>query len=162
MKPPQRSFTKIPNSFLDEYLWALSKGAVKVYLYLARRIFGFQKSSDRISLSQICHGIRTRDGRTLDRGTGLKRDTAIVGLRELEALGLIVRHKGSGTRPDTYEIEYPPISPASGLLKGGKDHRQRSSGRTADWSRGGTHKKKWEQKGKTGRSYASDGKSGNH
>ena len=118
MKAPQRGFTRIPNAFFDEYLFVLSKGAVKVYLYLARRIFGFQKSSDAISLGQICNGIRTRDGRVLDRGTGLKRDTAIAGLRELEALGLIVRHKGSGTRPDRYEIEYTLTSPSPGLMKG--------------------------------------------
>lgn len=99
------SFTRIPNNFFDEYLHVLSKGSVKVYLYLARRIFGFHKSSDKVSLSQICNGIKTRNGVILDHGTGLRRNTVISGLRELEALGLIVRYRGNGTRPDMYEME---------------------------------------------------------
>lgn len=67
----------------------LSGAELKVLLYVVRRTFGFQKMSDAISLSQIVSGITTRDGRVLDKGTGLSRRAVVAALRELEERGLV-------------------------------------------------------------------------
>jgi Bacteriophage replication protein O len=77
---------------------------VKVYLYLIRRTFGFNKATDAISLSQFTSGIRTRGGKVLDKGTGLKKDTVIAALKRLETIGMIQRHEGRGGQTTRWEI----------------------------------------------------------
>ena len=62
------NYTMVPDELFDEQLPDLSGGELKALLYIMRRTFGFKKPSDDISLIQICDGITTRDGRTLDRG----------------------------------------------------------------------------------------------
>jgi len=78
------NFTQIPNILLDELLPDLSKGELKVLLYIARRTYGFHKVKDKISLSQLENGI---DG--YDKGTGLNRDTIIVSVNRLEEINLL-------------------------------------------------------------------------
>ena len=63
--------TQIPDVILDRWMSQLTGAELKVLLYVARRTYGFGKSSDRISLQQIARGIRRRDGSVLDLGTGL-------------------------------------------------------------------------------------------
>ena len=63
--------TQIPDVILDEWMSELEGAELKVVLYIARRTFGFGKRSDTISVSQMAHGIKTSDGETLDKGTGL-------------------------------------------------------------------------------------------
>jgi hypothetical protein len=83
------NYTMVPDELFDEQLPDLSGGELKALLYIMRRTFGFKKPSDDISLSQICDGITTRDGRTLDRGTGLSRSTAQVAIKGLVDKNLI-------------------------------------------------------------------------
>jgi hypothetical protein len=97
-------FTSIPNRLLDHYLADLTGGETKVLLYLARRTYGFQRDIDQVSISQICSGIRKRDGAVLDRGTGLARETAVAALVGLQKKGLVVRTLGSGTVADSYTL----------------------------------------------------------
>ena len=97
-------YTRISNIVLDCYLADLSGGETKAYLYIDRRTAGFQKVSDGISVSQICNGIRKRDGTVLDRGTGLSRETVVAALAGLQQKGLVVRTLGTGTIPDSYAI----------------------------------------------------------
>ena len=40
---------QMPNYYCDELLHLLNGPEIKVLVYAARRIFGFQKTSDRIS-----------------------------------------------------------------------------------------------------------------
>lgn len=87
------NFTQIPNIFLDDLLYQLSPSQTKVALYIMRRTYGFQKQSDRISISQICNGIKDRDGNTLDNGTGLSNRAVIDALNGLEEIGLIILEK---------------------------------------------------------------------
>jgi hypothetical protein len=61
-----------------------------VLLYICRRTFGFQKEHDRISLSQIAHGITTKTGRVLDHGTGLCKRQVINALKSLEKKNIII------------------------------------------------------------------------
>ena len=59
--------TQIPDVILDHWMAKLSGAEFKVLLYIARRTYGFGKDTDDISLNQLAHGIRRRDGTRLDR-----------------------------------------------------------------------------------------------
>ena len=59
-----------PNAYVDQFMHLLSGPEYKVLCYLVRRIFGFQKRQDRVSMRQITSGIRNREGDFLDHGTG--------------------------------------------------------------------------------------------
>jgi len=45
--------TQVPNVLLDEVIPKLPPGAVRVLLAIVRKTYGFQKSSDCISYSQL-------------------------------------------------------------------------------------------------------------
>ena len=66
--------TQVPNILLDTVIPKLPPGAVRVLLAIVRKTYGFQKSSDRISIKQL---------RTL---TGLSRQGVIRGTRVLGAM----------------------------------------------------------------------------
>jgi phage replication O-like protein O len=82
--------TQIPNEVFDTLMPQLSGGELKVLLYICRRTFGFRKGSDRISLTQIAHGITTKGGRVLDQGTGLSKRHVINALKALEKKNIII------------------------------------------------------------------------
>jgi hypothetical protein len=67
----------------------LTEAEIKCLLYVIRRTFGFRKESDAIATKQFIDGIVTRDGRQLDRGTGLSSKGVWSGLKGLEAKGII-------------------------------------------------------------------------
>jgi replication protein O len=81
--------TPVPDEVFDVLMPQLSGAELKVLLYICRRTFGFKKESDSISLSQIAHGIITRAGRVLDRGTGLSKRHVINALKVLEKKNII-------------------------------------------------------------------------
>ena len=83
------NYTMVPDELFDHQLAYLSGSQLKVLLYIIRRTFGFKKDTDSISLSQICHGIRTREGQVLDRGTGLSRRHVVAATRALAEMGII-------------------------------------------------------------------------
>ena len=107
--------TPIPDQVFDELLHLLSGNELKVLLYICRRTFGFKKESDTISLSQMVNGITTRDGRTLDRGTGLSKATVARCLNTLEERNIIRRIRQfsdeRGDEPTTYALNM--VSPGS-------------------------------------------------
>ena len=92
--------TPMPDVYFDVLMPQLGKASLKVLLYLIRRIFGFKKDGDTVSLSQICSGIRRRDGTLLDRGTGLSRHAATKAIRDLEELGVITATRGVSAKGD--------------------------------------------------------------
>jgi hypothetical protein len=77
---------QVPNAYIDRIWHLLTPPEQSVLIYMARRIFGFGRRQDRISLSQFTGGTRSRkDGRALDGGTGLGRaalETALSGLSQ--------------------------------------------------------------------------------
>jgi phage replication O-like protein O len=81
--------TPVPDEVFDVLMPQLSGAELKVLLYICRRTFGFKKEADSISLHQIAHGIRTRDGRMLDGGTGLSKRHVINALKVLEKRNII-------------------------------------------------------------------------
>ena len=108
------NYTPVPDQLFDEQLPDLTGAELKALLYIMRRTFGFKKESDNISLSQICTGITTREGRVLDRGTGLSKDTAVRALRGLEEKNVIRRirrrSEEKGDEPTSYSLNTIPVS----------------------------------------------------
>jgi hypothetical protein len=106
------NYTMVPDQLFDELMHTLSGAELKVLLYIIRRTFGFKKEYDAISLSQIAGGIRTRDGRVLDRGTGLSKSTVAEAVKTLEAKGAVIRNRRTsatnGDEPTTYSLNLAP------------------------------------------------------
>ena len=102
--------TAVPDEIFDTLLSKLTGAELKVLLYICRRTYGFKKSSDDISLSQIVRGIQTKQGEVLDRGTGLNKSTVVRVLGALEEKKIIVRRRNSsvkrGNEPTTYALNF--------------------------------------------------------
>ena len=84
------TYTQVPDELFDVLLPSLSKPELKVLLYVIRRTFGFGKDADAISIAQLADGITTRDGRVLDRGTGLPRSSVRTATKSLVDRGILV------------------------------------------------------------------------
>lgn len=117
--PPFRGFqspryTMVPDELFDELLASLSGAELKVLLYIIRRTFGFKRDADAISLSQMLSGITTKDGRVLDRGSGLSKPTLLSVLRSLLAKNIIEterrRSAVRGDEPTVYRLKF--VTPA--------------------------------------------------
>ncbi len=104
------NYTQVPDELFDELLAELSDGELRVLLYIIRRTFGFKKDYDDISLRQMVEGIRTRDGRVLDRGAGLSKASAARAVAGLSAKGIISATRNSspqkGNEPTTYALRF--------------------------------------------------------
>ncbi len=104
------TYTQVPDAIFDVLMAVQSGSEFKVLLYIVRRTFGFKKLEDDISLNQIIGGIKTKDGRMLDRGTGLSRDSVTKAIRSLEEKGIIVRGRRfseeKGDQPTTYALRF--------------------------------------------------------
>lgn len=102
------NYTQVPDALFDVLLPELSESELKVLLYIIRRTYGFKKDADTISLGQMVDGIRTRDGRQLDRGAGVSKASASRGVRGLEEKGIIVavrnRSEERGFEATTYTL----------------------------------------------------------
>src|SRR5213594_2906619 len=81
--------TIVPDDVFDVLAPQLSEAELRVLLYIVRRTFGFKKGSDDISLKQMVDGITTRDGKVLDRGTGLSKSAAARGVKGLVTKGIV-------------------------------------------------------------------------
>jgi hypothetical protein len=107
-------YTQVPDALFDELMAYLSGAELKVLLYIIRRTFGFKKDSDNISLSQICHGIKTREGEVLDKGTGLSLSTVQIALKGLLEKNCVLttrnRSKERGDGPTTYSLNMLPYT----------------------------------------------------
>ena len=102
--------TPIPDEVFDELLADLSSAELKVLLYICRRTFGFKKESDTISLNQIAEGITTRDGRVIDKGTGLSKRHVQRALKRLEEQQIVEVRRDIGddgvNEVNTYSLHF--------------------------------------------------------
>lgn len=117
-----------PNAYCDEYMYLLTPEEWKVLSYAARRIFGFQKRQDRISLSQFCTGTRsTETGDVLDNGTGLSKPAVMKALGTLAQYGLIVKLADNNARTNEGDLWSLQLDSAqvdqAGLLARRNQHR---------------------------------------
>lgn len=87
--------TQVPDALFDYWQTRLSGAELRVLLYASRRIFGFGKDDDDISLEQFLHGITTREGEILDEGIGLSRSTLLIAIKKLTDKGLLIKTRQS-------------------------------------------------------------------
>jgi hypothetical protein len=102
--------TVVPDDVFDVLAPRLKESELRVLLYIVRHTFGWRKYSDAISLSQLTNGIRKRDGRIRDLGTGMSRKAVIAGVKGLVEKGIITVRKGRNERGDrmvnVYDIRF--------------------------------------------------------
>jgi hypothetical protein len=102
--------TSVPDDFFDVLAPRLAESELRVLIYIIRRTFGFKKESDTISLKQMVEGIRTRDGRVLDQGTGMSKPGVTKGVKGLVTKGVIMAIRNSsperGDEPTTYRLRF--------------------------------------------------------
>jgi hypothetical protein len=113
------NYTQVPDVVIDMLMADFSGAEFKTLIYIIRRTFGFKKDSDYISLSQMVNGIKTRDGKIIDRGTGLNKDSVVNALKVLEGIGIIKKIKrrspGKGDETNYYTLnlndieQYTPV-----------------------------------------------------
>lgn len=92
----EKAYWQFP-TIINGYIHILTGAEFKVLWYVLRHTFGWQKSADRISISQICEGIKKKNGECLDKGTGLSRYWAMKSLNSLEKKGFIFLTKQPGS-----------------------------------------------------------------
>ena len=104
------SYTMVPDELFDELLPDLSGAELKTLLFVVRRTFGFKRDADAISLSQMLHGVTTREGRVLHRGVGLCKPTLLGALRSLQEKGVLRsarrRSAARGDEPTVYALRF--------------------------------------------------------
>jgi Bacteriophage replication protein O len=102
--------TIVPDDVFDVLMPELSGAELRVLLYIIRRTFGFKKESDNISLKQMVEGIKTKDGRVLDHGSGLAKGTAAIAIKGLVEKGIVEaqrnRSREKGDEPTTYRLRF--------------------------------------------------------
>ena len=88
--PPDSStnFWSYPKD-LNGYWHLLTGSEQKVLDYILRHTWGFDKTEDEISLTQMEKGIKG-----FDKGTGLSRQTVITAIKGLIKMGFIKKKKG--------------------------------------------------------------------
>jgi hypothetical protein len=94
----------------DQWMAELTGSEWKVAFYVTRRTIGFGKPFDAISLGQICGGIKTRDGRRLDHGTGLSRQAAVEAVSGLERKGVLTVVHGGPAKASRYGVAWKSVS----------------------------------------------------
>lgn len=91
---PEPAYSQLPNVLFDRFMSELTPPQFLVFLYVARRTFGFHRQYATISITQFTDGLILSDGRKVDGGTGLARRTVFEALAELERRWLIVVRRG--------------------------------------------------------------------
>lgn len=104
------NYTQIPNVIFDYWMEKLTPAEFKVLLFICRKTFGWQKTKDSISRSQIA------------KMTGLNRDTVRKSITVLEEHNLVIKHQSisewGDNDPNSYEINiiYTEIPQERGVL----------------------------------------------
>ena len=89
------NYTQIPNSFFDYWQPLLSLSAFSILMCLSRKIFGWHKTNDTISINQLM------------KCTGLSKHTAISGMDQLIQNGLVKKFQQTneyGCMPNQYSL----------------------------------------------------------
>jgi hypothetical protein len=109
----------VPDEVFDDLMADLTGAELKVLLYVIRRTFGFKKSVDMISLRQMVDGITTKEGRVLDRGTGLSKPSVIGAVRALVERNVLIAEARTsairGFEPTSYHLNVLPETAAAPL-----------------------------------------------
>lgn len=121
---PDANFHQLPNQLVDVLLEHLTLPEAKVLWFIARHQFGFQPECDppRLTLDEIEHGRKSRNGERWCGGTGLARSTIINALAGLTKKGIITtRTEGDPGRIQTWydvKVKAPEEAKISGQGSG--------------------------------------------
>lgn len=111
---PKMNFWLYPKA-LNGWWKALDPYEQKVLDYILRHTWGYQKNADAISLGQFLNGIKTRDGREVDGGTGIKDERTIRrALKNLVVKGFILATARIGY-PTVFSLRINPSQEMSGV-----------------------------------------------
>lgn len=89
------NYTAVPNEILDnlpELSNKLGDSALRALLFIARKTFGWKKTRDKISYSQIQQGI------------GCTRANTIIAVKKLVDAGMVKQTSSGDNRPNFFEI----------------------------------------------------------
>lgn len=91
---PAPNYTQIPNVIIDKWMSVLSGLELKVLLFITRKIVGWHKVRDRISITQI------------EKSLGASRGKICEAIKSLESHGLIVKivEGENGSQKTYYEL----------------------------------------------------------
>ncbi len=109
--------TSLPSLIFNRLLGHLSNGEYLVLRYICRHTFGFKKTEDTISLSQMTKGIMKKDGKSYqDYGCGLKKkNTIIKSANHLHELGIIEKVRRYNQKgkyiSSSYKLKFRKDSP---------------------------------------------------
>lgn len=98
----QPNYTQCPNIFFDEILKNISGSEVKVFCVIMRKTFGWQKTRDRISYSQI-----------MDMAGIASKATVSEAIKSLETKGYIIAEKEK--QITVYSINVSEVEPVQKL-----------------------------------------------
>lgn len=104
--PPAPPFTPLPNIVLDLIMPALGEAELRVLLFLCRQIYGWHRTTQHVSLSQMVTGIQRVDGTWMNQGTGLTRRSVIRAVQALEQKGLILVERDESLHRDKQVNRY--------------------------------------------------------
>lgn len=76
---PHKNYTEIPNIIFDYWMSRLKPTSFMLLVCICRKTFGWHKTSDRISKSQLC------------KVTGLAKNTVQAAIEELVKTGLLIK-----------------------------------------------------------------------
>ena len=110
---PKTNFWRCPN-IINEYTHILNGSEHKVLFYILRHTWGFNKTADEISLSQLVKGIKK-----FDAGTGLTKPTVIEAIKGLIKKDFIKKSKGR--KANSYELVKNFNSPSKEFLPFGSN-----------------------------------------
>jgi hypothetical protein len=116
------NYTPTPDALFDELAPNLTESELRVLLYIVRRTFGFKRDADAISLTQLVSGITTKDGRVLDRGTGMSRPGVTKGVKGLIAKGVIsvdrIMDERGENQVNVYRLRFRDAAVAEAIPQG--------------------------------------------
>jgi len=69
LKQPEKNYFEVPNQLIDEFYRDIPTSALKIYLFLIRKTWGWQKEFDWITMSQFI------------TETGMAKNTIVSALR---------------------------------------------------------------------------------
>lgn len=92
------NYTQCPNIFFDEILKSLSGSETKIFCVIMRKTFGWQKSSDRISYSQI-----------MEMSGIMSKATVNDAIKSLETKGYVIAERKKQTT--VYSVNVTDIVP---------------------------------------------------
>lgn len=98
-----------PNEYVDRIMPYLTSDEWKVVSYACRRVFGFHKEEDRISISQFTIGAMMYDESGYrDRGTGLSKGAVtkcLVFLNEVGIMEMIAKNNPRANKGVLWRLE---------------------------------------------------------